>query len=44
MSKAFKSIKRGLKQAVQHRKGERVAGLRVRALRGTRQKVVSQKG
>lgn len=29
MTKAFASIKRGLRQAIRHRKGERVAGLRV---------------
>ena len=29
MTKAFASIKQGLQQAIRHRKGERVAGLRV---------------
>ena len=30
MTKAFASIKRGLQQAIRHRKGKRVAGLRPR--------------
>ncbi len=29
MTKAFASIKRGLQQAIRHRKGKRVAGLRL---------------
>ena len=29
MSKAFASIKRGLEQAIRHRKGKRVAGLKL---------------
>ena len=29
MSKAFASIKRGLQQALRHRKGKRVAGLKL---------------
>ena len=29
MTKAFASIKRGLRQAIRHRKGDRVAGLRL---------------
>jgi hypothetical protein len=29
MSKAFASIKRGLQQAIRHRKGKRVGGLRL---------------
>jgi hypothetical protein len=36
MSKAFASIKQGLKQAIRHRKGKRVAGLKLRVPQAAR--------